>query len=180
MQELELENGQSQIRKENEMYQIDQLIVYKKDVCRVKELKKYNDMDYYILIPVKDSSLKISIPTTSKDLRTIISKEEIEKVMKKMPEIEIIKTEDKMIEHIYRNLLSSGTYEDLIKIIKTAYLRNEERVENNKKISEKDKEYFDKAEEYLYTEFSYALNKSYEETKDYIIKEVKKLEDKIS
>lgn len=160
------------------MYQIGQLVMYRKDVCEIKNMKKYNGEDYYILNPVKDESLKISIPITSKDLRTIISKEEIEQIMKKMPEIETIETEDKIIEHTYKNLLFHGSHEDLIKIIKTTYLRNKERLENNKKVSEKDREYFDKAEEYLYTEFSYALNKSFEETKNYIISEVKKLKSK--
>lgn len=119
------------------MYQIGQLVMYRKDVCEIKNMKKYNGEDYYTLNPVKDESLKISIPITSKDLRTIISKEEIEQIMKKMPEIETIETEDKIIEHTYKNLLFHGSHEDLIKIIKTTYLRNKERLEKNKKVSEK-------------------------------------------
>lgn len=68
--------------------------------------------------------------------------------------------------------MQSGTHEDLIKIIKTTYLRNKERTENNKKIREIDDSYFKKAEKYLYNEFSIVLNKSFEETKEYIINKV--------
>ena len=44
-----------------------------------------------------------------------------------------------------------------------------------KKISDKDKIYFDKAEEYLYSELSIALNMTIDETKEYIISKVKEL-----
>ena len=93
-----------------------------------------------------------------------------------MPQIEVINTTDKLIENEYKKLMTSGSFEDLIKIIKTTYLRNKNRLENNRKISDKDDQYFQKAEKYLYTEFSIVLNKSYDETKKYI---VSKLENKV-
>ena len=64
----------------------------------------------------------------------------------------------------------------LIKIIKTAYLRNKDRIDNNKKIGEKDNNYFNLAERYLYTEFSIVLNKNFEDTKDYVIEKVMEIE----
>lgn len=68
--------------------------------------------------------------------------------------------------------MHSGTYEDLIKIIKTSYLRNKDR---KKKISEIDNEYFNKAGSYLYNEFRVVLNLSFSETKEYVIKSVSSL-----
>ena len=68
--------------------------------------------------------------------------------------------------------MHSGTYEDLIKTIKTSYLRNKDR---KKKISEIDNEYFNKAGSYLYNEFSVVLNLSFSETKEYVIKSVSSL-----
>ena len=43
------------------MYKVGDLLVYKKAVCEVSEIKiKYlRDMDYYILTPITDKSLKI-------------------------------------------------------------------------------------------------------------------------
>lgn len=79
-----------------------------------------------------------------------------------------------MMENIYKTLMSSGTHKDLIKIIKTTYLRNEKRLNDNKKISEIDDSYFRTAEKFLYNEFSIVLNKTYDETKDYVINEVLK------
>ncbi len=68
--------------------------------------------------------------------------------------------------------MHNGSFESLVKIIKTTYIRNENRKKNKKKLSEIDEEYFIKAESYLYNELSIVLNLSFEETKDYVIKKL--------
>lgn len=80
-----------------------------------------------------------------------------------------------MIENEYKRLIDSGNFEDLIKIIKTTYLRNKERIDNKKKMSDKDNIYFEKAERYLYNEIATVFNMSYEEAKNYVINTVKNL-----
>lgn len=159
------------------MYKVNDLLVYKKDVCVVKEIKtKYiKDTDYYILSPITDKSLKIQIPTNSSAVRSLISKEEIDKIIENIPNIEVIKNDTKKLENDYKELMQSGTHEDLIKIIKTTYLRNKERLDNNKKTTDKDNYYFNQAETYLYNEFSVVLGLTYEETKAYLIDKVEKL-----
>lgn len=161
------------------MYKIGDYIVYKKDVCIVKNIKNnhINGMDYYVLTPVDDETLKIDVPTVSNEyIRDLISKDKIEKIINSIPKIDIIESNDKLMESEYKLKMSSGKYEDLISIIKTAYLRNEERKNAKKKISEKDDYYLNRAEKYLYTEFSIVLGKSYDETKRYIIEKAKELE----
>ena len=74
----------------------------------------------------------------------------------------------------YKELLDSGTHENLIKVIKTTYIRNKNREKNNKKISERDTKYFNLAEEYLYSEIGIVLNISFDEVKDYIISKITK------
>lgn len=159
------------------MFKKGDLLVYKKDVCQVEDIKlKYlRDMDYYILTPIIDKSLKIQIPTTSNAIRSLITKEKVEAIIQSIPDIPVIEKDAKSIENDYKELMQNGTHEDLIKIIKTTYLRNKERLDNNKKTTDKDNYYFNQAELYLYNEFSVVLNLSYEETKNYIIEEVNKL-----
>lgn len=159
------------------MYKVGDLLVYKKDVCEIIEIKeKYlRDMDYYILAPIIDKSLKLQIPTSSSAIRDLITEEEIQKLINKIPTIEIIKNKSKNLENEYKQLMQSGTHEDLIKIIKTTYLRNKERLDNNKKTTDKDNYYFNQAELYLYNEFSVVLNLTYDETKEYILNTVNKL-----
>ena len=159
------------------MYKVGDLLVYKKDVCEIIEIKeKYlRDMDYYILAPIIDKSLKLQIPTSSSAIRDLLTKEEIKKLINQIPTIETIKIESKNIENEYKQLMQSGTHEDLIKIIKTTYLRNKERLDNNKKTTDKDNYYFNQAELYLYNEFSVVLNLTYDETKEYVLNVVNKL-----
>lgn len=155
------------------MFKINDYVVYKKEVCKIIDIRKnhMNNMDYYILIPVFDESLKIDVPTNNRCgfLRELLSKDEVLKIIKNIPNIKEIETNDRMIENEYKILLQNGTHEDLIKIIKTTYLRNKNRLNQNKKISETDDKYFKLAERYLYSEFSIILNMNLEETKEFII-----------
>ena len=105
-----------------------------------------------------------------------LTKKEVEDIIKTIPNIKPIISTDRLIENEYRNLLNTNKHEDLIKIIKTTYLRNKERLDNNKKIGGKDDEYFKQAEKYLYSEFSIVLGMSYDETRKYVIEKVKEID----
>jgi len=157
------------------MFKLGDYVVYKKDVCKIKEIKNIKNISYYVLNPIDDQTLSITIPLNNNSLRKIISKEESLNLINSIPNIDIIKIQDKLIENEYKNLLNSGKLEDLIKIIKTTYLRNEDRINNHKKIGKKDDNYFKKAEKLLYNEISISLGLSYDETKKYIKERVEKL-----
>ena len=156
-------------------YKIGDYIVYLKDVCKIIDIKeKYtNDMDYYILVKVNDDSLKLSIPVNNKLIRKLISKEKVNEIINNILNIEVFNSNEKDIEYEYKKLLENASHENLIKIIKTSYLRNKERLDNKKKISDRDKNYFELAEKYLYTEFSIVLDMSFDETRDYVINKVR-------
>ena len=68
----------------------------------------------------------------------------------------------KTLDNEYKELYQSEKLEDLVKIIKTTFLRNKLR-KDNKKISEKDNEWFNKAEKLLYNELSISFDKTYDE-----------------
>ena len=154
------------------MYNIGDYLVYKRDVCKVVSIKEnyYKGNTYYELVPILDNTLKNLIPINNKFIRNVITKDEALKIIEQIKDIKSLDISDKQIENEYKKLLESSNHIDLIKIIKTTYLRNKKRLDEKRKISEKDKNYFDKAEKILYSEFSIALNLSMEDTKDYIIK----------
>ena len=137
------------------MFKINDYVVYKRDVCQI--------------IGIKDT-LKLSVPITNDFgyLRSIISKEEAINLINDIVNVEVINNNDRLIENTYKELIRSNKLLDLVKIIKTTYLRNDNRLKNNKKISDKDNFYFDKAEKYLYNELSISLNMNYEEVKKYV------------
>lgn len=156
------------------MFTVGDYLVYRRDVCKVVEIKKnfFQNEDGYVLKPVNDDSLKIKVPVNNKHIRALLSKNEIEQLIDHITEIPVIEGFDKLIENEYRNLLKSENHEDLIKVIKTTYARNQERIDNNKKIGEKDDTYFKLAETYLYSEIAVVLNMSFEEAKQYVISKV--------
>lgn len=149
------------------MFKINDYVVYKRDVCRIIGIK---DEKYYTLRLIDDNTLKLSVPITNDFgyLRSIISKEEAINLINDIVNVEVINNNDRLIENTYKELIRSNKLLDLVKIIKTTYLRNDNRLKNNKKISDKDNFYFDKAEKYLYNELSISLNMNYEEVKKYV------------
>ena len=161
------------------MYKKNDYVVYRHDVCVIKDIKenKINGKVYYVMSPIEDNTLIIDIPIHNEKmfLRDIISKNKAEEIIKSIKSIQPLDNiNDKYIEAQYKFLINTFKHEDLIKIIKTTYLRNAMRISNKKKISEKDNDYFVLAEKYLYNELSIALNKSVQEVKEDIYKEVNK------
>lgn len=152
------------------MYNVGDYVIYLKDVCQVETIKeKYmNDTDYYILVPINDNSLKLSIPVNNPSIRSLISLDEGKRIIDSINSLDIITIDDKLIENEYKRLLSEGSHEDLLKIIKTTYLRNKNRVEHKRKISDKDKNYMELAEKYLFPELSVVLSMSYSEMEEYV------------
>ena len=157
------------------MFNKNDMVIYKGDVCKIIDIKNnsFSNKMCYMLVPLYDESLTISVPTDNEEyIKSILSKKEVLDLIKKIPKIEVIDVDSKLIENEYKNLFRSGSHEDLIKIIKTTYMRNKRRIERKRSIGEKDKEYFDKAERKLYGEFSIVLGMSVDDVKKFIVKTV--------
>lgn len=155
------------------MFKVNEYVVYKRDVCKIIDKKVYNDKEYYVLRPIDDDSLKIQVPTSNDGIRRVISKQEMDAVIKEIPKVEPLDIDDKLLDIEYKNLLYSDNLLDLVKIIKTTYERNQFRINNKRKTRDKDVYYFEKAEQYFYNELSVVLNKSFTDTKNYIIELLK-------
>ena len=154
------------------MFKLNSYVVYKKDVCIIIDTKKINNIEYYTLKSVNDPSLIINVPTTS-SLQKVMTKKEAKLLLERIKDIPILDNiNNKDIENTYKKLILSGNKEDLVKIIKTTYLRNSKRIKNKKKKSDRDEKYYNQAEKYLYTELSVVLNMTYKEVKDLFNKEI--------
>lgn len=159
------------------MFKVGDIVVHKRDICKITGIvKNYRlDEDYYTLSPIDDSSLVIHTPVLDERglIRSVISKKEAESLIKEIPNIATIEfNDDRSLEVKYNALIDSGKNEDLIQIIKTTYLRREEKENKGKKVNEKDKNYFRLAEKMFYSELSVVLDKTYDETKDYVVSKV--------
>ena len=157
------------------MYKVGDYVIYNHDVCKIIGLNSFRNRDYYVLNSTIDLSLKINVPIDNCNIRNLISRHDIEELIKRIPSISVIDIDSKNIDTLYKSLINDGSYDSLISIIKTSYLINKERVANNKKVRDKDLYYFKLAESYLYNEFSIVLGMNYDEVKEYVVSEVSKL-----
>ena len=156
------------------MLKVGDYVIYQEQVCQIKEQKmnEFTNLESFILVPILDSSLKLNVPVNNPNIKNLMTKEEIKNLIALMPSIPLIDIEDKLLENEYKRLYHSGSKEDLIRIIKTTYKRNQDRLNNNKKISEKDNKYFTLAENLLYSEIATVFGISLEEAKEYILANV--------
>lgn len=166
------------------MYKIGDVVVYRRDVCRVTAKKK-SDLTgemCYVLVPYKNenNSVKMQVPVSNKagHLRDLVTKDQIDELIRNAPDIETLESKPANMKSQYATLMKGGSLEDLVCIIKTSYLRNDERMKNHKKLASIDAEYLEKAENLLYSELSVAMNMSYEESKEFFEKEVALVEQK--
>jgi CarD family transcriptional regulator len=154
------------------MFNIGEILIYRNDLCEVVDIKhRGKEMgDYYVIIPLQDKSLKIEIPIANdnNNIRKLMTKEEIEKLINDIPNIPQVECEDKrFIENKYKELMSNKNPIDLIRIIKTTYINNKKIIDS--KIAIKNSNYFSLAEKYLYQEIAIVLNMEYEDVKAYVI-----------
>lgn len=154
------------------MFKVKNYVLYNYNVCKIKEITKISDVNYYVLVPITDESLLIKAPVTQEgiNIRPLLTKKEIKQLIDKMPKIKTIDAPDHKIEQEYKRSLNTGNREDLISIIKTTYERNKRRKESGKKVGEKDSIYFNLAEKALYSEIAIVLKTDIEKAKLYVIK----------
>jgi CarD family transcriptional regulator len=106
-----------------------------------------------------------------------MTKEEAMDLIRKVPELDTIIVEsEKSREMQYRNSMSNGNSEELMKLIKTIHFRKEECQTNGKKVSSTDEKYLRMAEESLFGELSCTFDLSIDEVKDFFAKQVKQKE----
>lgn len=157
------------------MYKVNEVVVYRKDIYRISEIRKGSSKEdtFFVLVPSQndDGSLKIQVPASNKMgyLRKLSTKDEIEALIQRIPEIPVIDGNNRMIENDYKARMKKPTLEDLVAIIKTTYLRNQERLDQNKKIGAVDNNYFKEAEKVLYQEIGTVLDMTVDQTRDYVV-----------
>ena len=157
------------------MFNIGDYVIYNHDVCKIVGVNSFRNRDYYVLNSTIDSSLKINVPIDNCSIRGLISRNGIDELIKRIPSISVVDIDVKNIDVLYKSLINDGSYDSLVSIIKTSYLANKEKLNNNKKLRDKDLYYFNLAESYLYNEFSVVLDMSIDEVREYVISEVSKL-----
>lgn len=168
------------------MFEKGEFIVYgTSGVCEVKEITTINmkgvsnDRLYYILNPCHYKESKIFIPVDNEKtvMRSVLTKEEADELIDTIPDIEELwVSNDKLREEKYKETMRSCDCKDWIKVIKTLYLRKQERIAQGKKTTAMDEKYLRMAEDNLYTELSLVLDIPKEQMEEYITQRIIDLE----
>lgn len=152
------------------MFKTGEIIIHNKiGLCTIKEITKINEIDYYVLTSNKDDT-KIMIPKANSGnlIRKVITKQEIENLVAKIPKIEVESIHDfKARVKKYEELLKSGETEKLVVLLKMIYKHKKV----NNKLTVADKEISKAAEKLLFEELSYVLNINSNEVEKYLFKD---------
>lgn len=168
------------------MYEIGSLLIYDTTgVCRVEDVGvpvglpvSDKSKKYYRLTPVFGSG-NIYIPVdTNVFMRPVISREEAEDLIRKIPEIreDICESHNlKILEDHYKASFSSHECEDLIRLIKTVYVKRKNMERNGKKAGKTDQQYMKKAKALLHEELAIALGIPVDQVEAYIAETIENI-----
>ena len=168
------------------MFQKGSLVVYGTNgVYRINEIGAPPDSSisdktrqYYQLAPVFGSGI-VYIPVDTKlFIRPVMTKAEAHRLIARIPEI----SEDtcsssiqRVLAEQYRASFESHRNEDLVRLIKTIYVKNQQLRRFGKRPCRTDEQFKHKAEELLYGELSAVLDIPYDDVEGYIEKEIGQL-----
>lgn len=168
------------------MYQVgDYVVKAYTGVCHVEDITHMEGMDvdkeklFYLLIPLSDNKMKIYVPVDhdGKGFRRVLSQDEAWDIIHEIPQIEEVQIEnEKQREQKYKEAIRECDPRMLVGIIKTMYRRKQKRNALGKKGTAMDERYFKAAEEYLYSELAFALDKNKNEMCELIKETIEKSE----
>lgn len=161
------------------MYSIGEFVVHgNSGICEIKDITHINlscgdkNKEYYLLVPVHEKNGKIYLPAGDDQalkIRRVLTREEAMDLIASVPELEEKWVENEKVRELtYKEAIRSCDCRELIKIIKTLYLRKKRRLEEGKKSTATDDRYFKLAEDNLYNELAFVLEKSHDEIKEMI------------
>ena len=164
------------------MFCVNDTILYgAQGVCRIASIVRESfgsgPVDYYVLKPVYNDNSTIYVPVENGDLtgkmRRILSSEEIIALIRSMPQEDLIWIENEnQRKEAYREIIARGDRTELVKMIKTLYLHQQQRQAIGKKLHIADERFFKEAEKMLYDEFALVLNIKQEEVLPFILEQI--------
>lgn len=169
------------------LYQKGDLIVYgSSGVCRVEDIGPLKDMggptgkrEYYTLSPVFGSGLIYTPVDTAIYMRPVLSKDQVEQLIDRLPALEgdecSISNLRMLTEH-YHAAFESHQCEDLLRLIKTLYLRGQNSLKQGRRLGLTEMKYRKHAEELVHGEFSVALGIPYDDVPGYIETRISQME----
>ncbi|MBQ4052623.1 MAG: CarD family transcriptional regulator [Clostridia bacterium] len=164
------------------MIQVNDTVLYGvHGVCKVTAMETREvagqQREYYVLKPVFDRGTVVYVPTwnprMTEKLHRILSPKEIYQMIRTMPNEEQLWVENEGDrKRVYHQALVSGDREQLVRLIKTLYLRQQKRAQQKKTLLLSDEKFMKEAERILYEEFAYVLKIDRDQVLPLIMQEI--------
>ncbi|MBD5461207.1 MAG: CarD family transcriptional regulator, partial [Lachnospiraceae bacterium] len=136
------------------------------------------DTMYYILHPMHQNGGRIFVSVENRKtvMRKVLTGEEAKALIREIPDIEELWiANDKVREEKYKECIRTCDCRELVRIIKTLYMRRQMRIMQGKKITATDERYLKLAEDNLYSELSIPLEIPKEDMEKYLTNEIEKM-----
>lgn len=155
----------------------DTVFYQKNGICEIVDISEKTISNltkkFYVLRPINDTRTVVYIPCDSEALvalmKKILTKEEIEIILKKLPTQPSVWIEDRNArKEKFQTILQHGDCLEIITMLKTISIKREELIEKRKKLSASDDSIYREAEKMLKETFSYILNIPKENVMNYI------------
>ena len=166
------------------MYQTGDQVVYGiHGVCRVVDIEKQivnkKTEVYLVLEPVLQDGSRYLVPTSCEaamsKLKPVLTKAELESLLRSdfVRSIHWISDENQR-KYTYRELISSGNREELMRMVHTLYVHKTDRDTAGKKVHLADDNFLRDAEKLLAGETAVVMNISLDEARAYLREQLKK------
>lgn len=151
------------------MYEAGELIVYGGvGICRVEDVGKLahpipgqdKNRLYYTLSPLREGGVVYTPVDTTVFMRPVMSRREAEQLLENLPqvsELELDSVDYRQLADNYRAVLHTYRMEDLLRLLKTVWLRQCRCREQKKTLGKVDRQFQQTAERFLCEELSCAL-----------------------
>ena len=164
------------------MYSIGDMVMYGSfGICKVTAIEKRDltgeEQEYYILKHINSEKNIFYVPTNNdkalSKMHRICSKAEVDELIFHMNSEGLIWIDnDIKRKEEYSRIIKDADKHEIIRLIKTLYLRRKELAESGKKLRSTDENYLSLAENMLFEEFAYALDIDKSEVVEYIEKHI--------
>lgn len=165
------------------MFEIGEFVIYGfNGICRVQDITHLDiagsekDRLYYLLTPLGNAGSKVYIPVDNDKItvRKVLTDKEAWKLIDEIPDIdEMWVQNDKQREGVYKNALRTCDCRELVRIIKTSYIRKQERLKQGKKATATDDKYLKQAKDNLYSELAFAIGREKAEMEEIITEHIR-------
>ena len=163
-------------------YTQNQYVIYNgAEICRIGEKVRKcfdgkNENEYYTLSS-KDSKSTYYIPAEKIDenVRPLMTKKQILKVVDSLPYVEAEWTDDRNERKLkFSDAIRNGDYSRILPMVSGIWNEKAERAKKGKHLLNDDRRNFELAKKLLHTEISFLFNISIDEAEEFIQKRIQK------